>query len=238
MSAHKSRPKNTIWPIEFVSPQAAKASAAKLSSFAQHKRALLANLSNIYQRRPNTKPFAANKAWHELTRIAEFYFKEAEFRRKAVPVARRVQRLRQIANALGRAGNLIDKTVGGDLFKGWCAEANIRATSYILTDEGWSALARVADTLEDTVANLSSLERAARRAVDDMRPGRGRPKGTVVLPTDCVRALAAVYQASTGRKPGKGKGPFAQFVYAFLTAVGQRVLAYQSVVDVIKTVRP
>src|ERR1700730_3851697 len=133
MSVHRPRRRDTIWPIEFVSPQAAKASAARLTSFAQHKRALLANLSNIYQRRPNTKPFAANKAWHELTRIAEFFFKEAEFRQKAVPVARRIKRLRQIAKALGRARNLVDNTVGSDLFRGWCAEANIPPTSYILT---------------------------------------------------------------------------------------------------------
>jgi hypothetical protein len=238
MRVHKPKSRDTIWRIEFVSPQAPQASiAAKLTSFAAHKTELLGILRATYQRGTMTKSFNANKSWEELTRIAEFYFKEAEFRQKAVPVARRIKRLRQIANALGRAGNLIDKTVGGDLFKGWCAEANIRATSYIFTGEAGSVLTRVADKIEDAVANLSALERAARRAGDDMRPSRGRPKGTVVLPPDCVRALAAVYQASTGLKPGKGKGPFARFVYAFLTAVGQRVLAYQSIVDTIKSAR-
>jgi hypothetical protein len=237
MSIPKSRPKNIIWPIEFVSHQKAQASIrAKLTSFAQHKTALLKNLRALHQHELKTEPFEANKAWHELTRIAEFYFKEAEFRRKAVPVARRVQRLRQIANALGRARNLIDKTVGGDLFRAWCAEADISPASAIINSDGSSVLTRVADKIEDAVANLSALERAARRAGDDMRPGRGRPKGTVVLPTDCVRSLAALYRASTGLERGKGKGPFARFVYAFLTAVGQR-LAYQSVVDLVKSVR-
>jgi hypothetical protein len=213
VSIPKSTRKDAFWDIEFVSPQAANASAAKLTSFAKHKTELLAILRATYQRGPKTKPFDANKAWQELIWIAEFYFKEAEFRRRAVPVSRRVERLRQIASSLIRARNLIDKTVGADLIKGWCAEANIPPDRYILNREG-SVLTRVADQIEDVVANLSTLARAAHRATVDIRPERGRPKGTVVLPSDCIRALAAVY-----------------------TAVGPRVLTQHSVVDLIKRVR-
>jgi hypothetical protein len=237
MSVHHPRRRGTSFPIEFISPQAAKASAAKLTSFAQHKTQLLAILRATYQRGPKTKSFNAKSAWQELIRIAGFYFKDVEFRRGAVPAARRVKRLRQIAKALGRARTLVDETVGSDLFRGWCAVGNIFPASVILNSDGSSVLTRVADKIEDVLANLSTLERAAHRAADDIRTGRGRPKGTAVLPLDCLRALAALYRASTGLKPGAGEGPFARFVYAFLTAVGQRVLAYQSIVDTIKSAR-
>src|ERR1700730_8536646 len=214
MSIHHPRPRGTIFPIEFILPQAAKASAAKLTSFAQHKTELLGILRATYQRGTMTKSFNANKSWEELTRIAGFYFKDVEFRRGAVPATRRVKRLRQIAKALGRARILVDETVGSDLFRGWCAAGNISPASVILNSDGSSVLTRVADEIEDVLANLSTLERVAHRAADDIRTGRGRPKGTAVLRLDCLRALAALYRASPGLKPGAGQGSFSRFVYA------------------------
>jgi hypothetical protein len=55
-----------------------------------------------------------------------------------------------------------------------------------------------------------------------------------MVPEFCVEALAKVYRTSTELKPGRGDGPFAEFVYEFLIAIGQRVVTYQSLVDVIK----
>jgi hypothetical protein len=143
--------------------------------------------------------------------------------------------LEQIAKALGRARVLLDKakqdTVRNDLIRGWRAEAKILPGS-VITKDG-SPLALVYDEVTRMPARVKMLEKAALRAAKDMRTERGRPKGTVVLPRGCVHALARVYRTSTGKNIGKGDGPFARFVYAFLVATGQRVLAYRSVVDVI-----
>jgi hypothetical protein len=59
----------------------------------------------------------------------------------------------------------------------------------------------------------------------------------MILPQYYVEALATVYRTSTERKPGRGDGPFAQFVDEFLSATGQRMLEYPSIVDVIKAAR-
>jgi hypothetical protein len=219
MSVYERRGKNTIWRMEIVSRKAARAPiAGKLTSFAKHKKALLDNLRAMYERGLKSEPFDPDKSWCSLTQVAELYFWWLVMKEETVPVADRVKRLRQIAEALGRARGLIDKAVGNDLFRGWCAEAGIAPAVYGLTEQG-SILTRVADELENAVANLSTLERAAHRAAHDMRPSRGRPKGTIVLPLDCISGLARVYRTSTWLKPGAGNGPFARFVHAFLTAV-------------------
>jgi hypothetical protein len=211
-------------------------SMTKLASFERHKTVLLHNLRGIYERGPKTEPFDADKAWDSLTRIADEYLRVVQVRGDRVPVAVRVKRLEQIAKALGRARVLLDKakqdTVRNDLIRGWCAEAKILPGS-VITKDG-SPLALVYDEVAGMPARVKKLEMAARRAAKDMHTTRGRPKGKVVLPGECVRALAKVYRASTGVKPGKSDGPFARFVYAFLAVTGQRVLAYRSVVDVIK----
>jgi hypothetical protein len=188
-----------------------------------------------------TEPFDTDKSWRSLTRVAEFYFWRVVMKEETMPVADRVKRLRQLAKVLGRARDLMDKAmqddIGTDLFRGWCAEANISPASVILGKDGSSVLTRVADEIEDVVASLDTLETAASRAVNNIHTGRGRPKGTVVLPLEYVCALADVYRTSTGLKPGAGDGPFARFAHEFLAAVGQRVLEYRSVVDVIKDAR-
>jgi hypothetical protein len=48
-----------------------------------------------------------------------------------------------------------------------------------------------------------------------------------------VEHLAELYAESTGREPGSSKGPFARFVYAVLSALGQSV-SEDYVIDVIK----
>jgi hypothetical protein len=182
MSVQKSRDRN--------SPKAAHVLiAAKLASFAQSKKVLLDSLRDMYERGPKNEPFDAEKSWNSLTHIARGYLWIVQARGNRIPFAVRVKRLQQLAQAIGRARELVDKakrdTVRSDLFRGWCAEANI------LIDEE-SVLRPVYDKIEDVVANLGTLERAARRAAKDIRTVRGRPKGTEVLPPGCVPALARI----------------------------------------------
>jgi hypothetical protein len=90
--------------------------------------------------------------------------------------------------------------------------------------------------LEEVTERLSELGVAANQVADEAHRGRGRPKGNSVLPWNYIYALAKDYRNSTGRKPGAGDGPFARFIYEFLTALGGD-LEYESVVDAIKDVR-
>jgi hypothetical protein len=213
--------------------------AKKLVLFSQHKRDLVDSLQNMYERGLKTRPFEYDKSWDDLTYVAESYFRLAQIRQRALPAAERMKCLQQLAQTLSRARKLSDKAkrdVGSDLFRGWCAEAKIAPVFYPLSSEG-SVLTRVFDDIENAIANLGSLERAALRAAKNMRAVRGRPKNTEILPPECVRALERIYRTRTGLRPGTGKGPFARFVYDFLTAIGQRVVKYESVVDMIKAAR-
>jgi len=87
------------------------------------------------------------------------------------------------------------------------------------------------------IVSLAALETAACRAADEVPKARGRPKGSAFLSRGFIEGLAGVYQNSTGSKPGAGDGPFARFVYGFLTALGRGNIEYDSVVDAIKDTR-
>src|SRR6266581_3687536 len=117
-------------------------SAAELTAFAQHKNVLLDNLRAAHRRGPMCQPFDANRTWGALTRAARWYFRRPTIKRATVLPARRVERLRDLARALGRARNMAQKAmqddVGIDLFRGWCAEANI--SSFTFNEDGSSAL--------------------------------------------------------------------------------------------------
>ena len=92
--------------------------------------------------------------------------------------------------------------------------------------------------MKEVVASLYTFARVARKAAADMRRESGRPKGTSVLPPHCIINLADVYRRSTGRRPSRVEGPFAQFVREFLTAIGQGgKLSNKYVVEKIKEVR-
>jgi hypothetical protein len=208
--------------------------AAKLASFYQNKNVLLDILRNVHERGPRTGPFDAKTAWNSLTQIADLYLRQ--MRRRKLPVAVCIKRLNQIANALGRARVLLDRakqdTVITELYGGWYAQANLSYATSSTAD-----FSRAYEEVASMPARVKKLEMAARRAAKNMRPVRGRPKGPTVLPQFCVEALAKVYRTSTERKPGRGDGPFAQFVREFLSATGQHMLKYPSLVDVIKATR-
>jgi hypothetical protein len=155
-----------------------------------------------------------------------------------MPIAERLKRLRQLAKVAGQARQLVDNAtrddVGDDIFKAWCAEANISLASII---RDMKLVGRIADEIQKIIPALATIETAARRAAVDLHSRRGRPKGTEILPRECIWALAKVYRRSTGVKPGAGNGPFARFVHAFLTAVGRHVLEYHTVIALIKNAR-
>jgi hypothetical protein len=238
MKVDRPRRKNTLWDIEFEE----RVPDARLAAFDRHKAALLAHLRNVHKRGLKSEPFDADKSWRDLTRLVQFYFWWTKMKQETMPAADRVERLRELEKALGRARGMADKAmqddVGLDLFGAWFAGTNIPLASVVLDDGGSSVLTRIADEIKNVVASLATLETAAHRAAHDVRTERGRPKGTSVLPSDYIIALADLYRRSTGLKPGAGDGPFARFVGAFLTAIGRRDdILDASINDAIKDAR-
>jgi len=234
--------KTTLWSgiVQFKEPPPnARAEAIKvgmdagLTAFKRHKGKLLVALSNAHKRGSGFKPFDPDKAWWQLTRVAQFYLWRSTVKRDTMPAADRTRRLRELTKALGRARHLVGKAmqddVKEDLFSAWY-DANI--TNDLVPEEQLT-LVRIEDEFDEVVASLSALEAAAQRAADGVRAKAGRPKGTAVLQKDEIEGLAAVYRDSTGSTPGAGDGPFAKFVMEVLTALG-RHLAYESVIDAIK----
>jgi hypothetical protein len=210
---------------------------ASTDAFGRHKPALLNHLQQGYERGPKSKPFDAEKSWRGLDRIAWMYFWHEGERRRTAPAADRVRRLRQLAKALGRARRLVEKAtqddVGNDLFSAWC-DANVR---YDIDPTPPLTLVRIDDEFEKVIASLPALEIAALRAADEITKKDGRPRGTALLRWDFVEVLAKIYRNSTESKPGAGDGPFARFVYEFITALGRRNVEYPSIVDAIKDTR-
>jgi hypothetical protein len=197
---------------------------AQLPDFERHKRDLLDILRKVHGGGPKkSEPFDGVDAWHALVRCATWYFKRSIAEHKRLLPARRVERLLDLASALDRARRLTDNArqdhVGVDLFRGWCAEANIPVDSkQIMNDDGESA---VLDEITAAVACLTTLEAAARRAARDIPTKAGPPRGTGILSMDDIAGLIAIYRRSTGLKPDIGAGPFAQLVEEFLIAVGR-----------------
>jgi hypothetical protein len=191
----------------------------------------------VYESGPKSKRFDAEKSWRPLDRIAWMYFWHEGERRRTTPAADRVRRLRELAKALGRARRLVEKAiqddVGNDLFSAWC-DANVR---YDIDPAPPLTLVRIDDEFEKVIASLPALEIAALRAADEIPKKDGRPRGTALLRWDFIEVLAKIYRNSTDSKPGAGDGPFARFVYEFITALGRRNVEYPSIVDAIKDTR-
>jgi hypothetical protein len=212
-----------------------KAIDASTDAFGRHKAALLNHLQQVYESGPKSKPFDAEKSWRHLDRIALSYFYHEGMRQRIVPAADRVRRLRELAKALGQARRLVEKATQDDdlLFSAWC-EANVR---YDIEPTPPFTLVRIDDEFKKVIASLPALETAALRAADEIPKKGGRPRGTALLRWDFIEVLAEIYRNSTGSKPGAGDGPFARFVYEFITALGRRNVEYPSIVDAIKGTR-
>jgi hypothetical protein len=220
---------------------------ARLSEFDKHKKSLLDILRNACERRPNSKPFDGDKAWARLIGLAQFYYGRGRVKQETMPAADRIERLRDIAKALGRARRLVARAMrndaGGALYSSWC-EAN----PYFRHDPDGREQpltpihikvfdqVRTKNEFDKVFAGLATLEKAASRAADDVPPSkRGRPP---ILSRDDIWNLAALYRDSTGSIPGAGDGPFAKFVVEVLTAAGRADdIEYGSIIEAIKGAR-
>lgn len=217
MTVDKPTRKSAIFNIEFEKPDPG------LAAFYQHKNDLLNNLRELHGRGPKSEPFDEDKAWRALIRAAQWYCRRPKIRQKTVSPARRVERLHDLAKALGRAHKMAHRAlqddVSTDLFRGWCAAANTSsAASGALNAD---RLTRIAEEITEVVGSLATLEAAASRAARNVPTKPGPTRGTGMLTMHDMNALEGVYQRSTGLKPNIGPGPFAQFVEDFLTAIGR-----------------
>jgi hypothetical protein len=158
--------------------------------------------------------------------------------------AARKAHLSKLATALKQSRTLVEAMhddVGNDLFSAWCEGTDEPLVSLVRNDDGSLATVRLPEErFKKAVAGLAALETAALRAAGeahDKREGRGRPKGTAVLPTGYIEVLATRYRESTGAKPGVGSGPFVRFVCAFLAAVGRANISEDYVVELAQKAR-
>jgi hypothetical protein len=194
-----------------------------LGRFVQHKTTLIAILRDAHGGRPK---FDESRSWSCLTSLARSFFWQAGLKLETILAASRRSRLDELARALKRSRAIVDAAmqdqVGDDLFASWCEGTNEPLVSLVRNDDGSLAAVRGPEEMfRKAVGSLAALETAALHAANQMRrPGRGRRKGTTVLPAGYIEALATLYRETTGSKPGTGSGPFVRFVYAFLAAVG------------------
>ncbi|SHL47446.1 hypothetical protein [Bradyrhizobium lablabi] len=232
-----------FWDLEIVERTSAWQSpiAAECAAFDEHKNVLLDKLRNGHKLGSKSDPFDATQSWHDLHQLAKFYFLERT--QKTMGAADTVKRLRQLARALRHARNLVSMAtrddVGADLFRAWLDTQKITKDSLLILEindkkvDVTSELIRSTDKMKEAVEGLAALETAARAAIlaTDVLSKKGRAP---LLPRDCIQGLARVYRKSTGAKPGRGIGPFADFAYLFMTAVGQTGFDYGSLTDAIQ----
>jgi hypothetical protein len=197
--------------------------AAQLDAFKRHKDTLLDILRKVHADGPKSERFDEDDAWRYLVRAAVTYLKRPIIQQKTVRPARRSERLHDLAKSLGEARDMACKAlrdeVGIDLFRGWCAEANIPEGSPRRIDDDGNSL--VADEIMSAVAGLATLEAAAKRAARDVPTRAGAPKGTGILSFDDAFSLREAYRRSTRLEPGRAAGPIVELVGEFLTAVGR-----------------
>lgn len=188
----------------------------QLEAFSQHKTTLIDRLHGAYQRGPKSRPFNREKSWHDLLILARLYFWGELSKQNTTPPAERFNRLRQLSNAVHHARDLaasaICEDIGIDLLRGWVKVSRPSLSSAL------SAPEKVIDEISEISRALAKLGAAASAAAsaNTSSSDRGRPS---ILPYDCIHGLARIYRTSTGSKPGRGRGPFARFVSAFVAAL-------------------
>ena len=166
----------TIWDIEFDK----QVPDADLAAFNRHKKALLATLRNEHARGPKSKSFDADQSWRSLSHLAQLYFWTIKIKAETRPASDHVERLRDLAKALGRTRSMVDRAmqddVGRDLFKACLARTNKLPAAAIRDDNGPFDPIHLAETIKNVVAGLGTLETAAKRAAGNM-PLAGDRKG-------------------------------------------------------------
>ena len=193
---------------------------AEFVKFERHTKKLLDHLRSAYKAGPKFRPFDADYLSLSLRGAASWYFQRKKFQQKTILPARRKERLRDLAKALGRARREADKAmqddVGWGLFGGWCAEANITPAS--------AEPSRIFAEIKEAAAGLATLEAAAIRAARDVHTKRGPPRGTGILSQGDILSLAALYGRNGGHTEYYsflGTRRFAEFVREFLIAVSR-----------------
>jgi hypothetical protein len=208
--------------------------AAKLAEFEQHKQSLIDILRKVHGGNPDSKPFEADEAWRSLARAAQLYFSRPDIKRKTLPSARRVERLRDLEKALGRTRLEVHKAtkdyVGWDLFRGWWAESSGSASFAVRNADEAFTLNPFVKQIRKVMADLAALEAAASRAARDLPTKAGPSRGTGILSISDILTLKAAYEGSTGLKVNLGTGPFAEFTENFLIAVGMGAATRQDYV--------
>lgn len=128
---------------------------AERAAFDRHEKTLLDILRKVHRGGPKSEPFDADEASNNLGNIALWRFEREIFKRKTVLPARRVERLRDLAKALGRARHEAHKAmqddVGAALFWGWHAEAKEGLLEHLSSFS-------LKDKIEEIVARLAHLE--------------------------------------------------------------------------------
>lgn len=207
-----------------------------LTAFDRHQEALLTNLRNDYERGPRAEPFDANRSWRGLTSLAGTYLWEGRAKSELMPTAAQVARLRELEKIFGKARVMADKAMQDDVGAALCTSWWEGTSEYAEAGGRFVDLLYIDREFEKVVASLAVLETAAIRAASNVPTGRGRPKGTAILPQGYIEALAVGYRDWTGLKPGAGVGPFARFICRFLAALGRNI-EYESVIAAIKDAR-
>jgi hypothetical protein len=226
-------------PISIVSKKVSHAPIAKqLAAFEEHKRTLINMLQKGHKTGPDSEQFDADKSWGGITRLARLFFWSQVIEQNALPTSERIKRLQRLSRALRQALGVtrraIGDSIGNDLYRAYFARKMISLTSALEIDDGNSSdLTRTADEIKEMVGALDTLEVISRAAANtaDVLLKTGRP---ALLPGACIQGLARVYRTSTGAKPGRGAGPFADFAYEFMTAVGQTNFDYRSLTDAVQ----
>lgn len=208
-----------------------------LTAFERHQETLLSILRNDYERVPRAEPFDAKKSWRDLTSVAGAYFWRARIKQDVMPAAKLLARLRELEKAFCKARAMADKAMQDDTGDALCSSWWEGTSEYAEAEGRFVDLLYIQREFEKVVTSLAVLETAAKRAADDVPTRAQRPKGTAILPRDYIETLAAVYRDATGSKPGAGNGPFARFIWEFLTALGRCNIEYESVIDAIKDAR-
>jgi hypothetical protein len=213
----------------------------QLAKFSEHKEVLLSCLRKAYDRGPKTKPFERDKLWVQIEGLAHLHYMLLQIEQETVSPAERKTRYSDIANALGRAHSLIEEAMRStdledDLINSWW----LGTTEYAEANGRFVDVLYIVNEFKKKIAELAALQSAAARAAEEVQRGRGRPKGTSVLPSKYIRELARLYRGHTGLKPGAGQGPFARFAMAYLTAIGHGnvgSVTEATLIDIIKDIR-
>jgi hypothetical protein len=193
---------------------------------------------------PHSKPFEADKSWDEIARLARLYFWGRVMEENTLPTRQLVKRLQQLSRALRQANGLTRRAIGDgvaeELYRAWFVQKNISPISAVRIDlatpidkDGSSLLTRIADDINEMAEALATLAALSHTAatIADVPSAGGRPP---LLPKECIQGLARVYHSSTGSKPGRGAGPFADFAYEFAVAVGKKGFSRRSLIDAIQ----